>query len=172
MNSVTLELGDQRVRTALGAERGGVVQLAGDPSTGVLATTPLDSGKCEVVVVYRGNRASGAWGMFMTLDVYAVPGEPLVVHLICPRCHKPCTVDGSRKQIDFDPRAVNPLAGQIRAAKDPALALIADLGRISIAPFECTWELGDDKHVRGGVHTGVSLCRMRLGISDNRALDA
>lgn len=147
-----------------------VVQLAGDHphcvvgNQGAASLLPLTGGKHEVVVVYQG--------MFMTLDVYAVPGEALKVHLYCPRCHKHSTVPGDRKAIEWDPAAQNPMRTAILASGKPELVHLADRGKISIETFECPWEIGDDKHVTGALHTGVSLCRMRLVIDNNRAREA
>lgn len=149
-----------------------VVQLAGDvpDPTGLTArrgfasTTRLTAGKHEVVVVYGDT--------FLTVDVYQVPGEPLMVHLYCPRCHKHATVRGDAKAIDFDPTARNPQRTAIVASGDPSLVALADRGRISIEAFECPWEMGEDRHVAGGVHTGASLCRQRLAIENCRAKDA
>lgn len=180
MEALNIDLTDPRVRAMLDGpgpglatgNRPAVVQIAGDVPDptgmsrcrGAQSTTHLTDGKHEVVVVYKG--------MFMTVDVYAVPGQPLMAHLYCPRCHKHATVKGEHKAIDYEPASPNPMCAQIRASGDPGLAQIADLGRLSIEAFECPWELGDDQHVSGGMHTGMSLCRMRLAIDNNRAQDA
>jgi hypothetical protein len=150
-----------------------VVQLAGDidpdpDRRGLVRTIPLTSGKREVVVVYAGSGGE----MFLTIDVYQVSGEPPQVHLYCPRCQKHSIVSGQRKRIEFDPSAPNPLGAAIRSAGNPDLALHGQFGRISIETFECTWEIGDARHAPGAVHTGASLCRLRLVIEDNRAREA
>ncbi len=173
--SYTVDMSDPRVRAMLGhdspAPRGGVVQLAGDApdptrltsNVGMMSTHHLNAGKHEVVVAYRD--------LFMTLDVYALPGEPVRVHLICPRCRKASSISGDRKAIDFDPGATNPIARRLQDTGTAEIAAAAR-GRISIEPFECTWELGGDTHAHGAVHTGASMCRMRLAIDDNIAKDA
>ena len=130
---------------------------------GAQSTTRLTGGKQEVVVVYKD--------MFLTVDVYQVPGEPMKVHLYCPRCHKHATVPGDRKAIDYDPTAPNPQRTEILASGRPELMDHADFGRLSIDTFECPWELGDDKHVQGAVQVGTSLCRLRIAIDRNRVRD-
>jgi len=141
-----------------------MVQLAGDAQTGLSSTLNLDNGKHEVVVVYKDQ--------FLTVDVYLLPGEPPEIHLICPRCHKASRISGANKQVVFDPAADNPMRRRIAMAAPQDLVPICYLGRLSVEPFECTWEIGEDKHAKGSVHTGVSLCRQRLAIEDNRAQDA
>lgn len=173
MNGVSVDIHHPMVRKMLDAEhplsphagrRRGVVQLAGDESTGLSCAHDLSAGKHEVAVVYRDQ--------ILTVDVYLIEGEAPTAHIVCPRCHKTSRIDGRAKKIDYDPRAVNPMGGVVLAAKVPELAVIADFGRLSIEPFECPWEIGNDPHVRGALHTGASLCRLRIGITDNRALDA
>jgi hypothetical protein len=166
---LSIDLADPAVQHMLhgarpSARRRDLVQLAGDAHHGFVSTSHLTASKQEVVVVYRD--------LFMTVDVYAVPGEPLKVHLYCPRCHKHSTVPGSRKAIDFEPASDNPMRTQILASGRPELVDLASNGRLSIEAFECPWELGDTKHVPGALHTGVTLCRMRLVIDDNCAKDA
>jgi len=151
-----------------------VVQLAGDApdpthlssARGLQSTHNLIAGKQEVLVLYKD--------LVMTIDVYAVPGEPLKVHMICPRCHKLGTISGDRKAIDFEPLAANPAQSDIVAMGEvpPTVRAMSAHGRISIEPFECAWEIGDDRHVAGSHHTGVTLCRQKLAIDNNRAKDA
>lgn len=185
---LSIDLSDPRVQQMLGASplasgKREVVQLAGDPAdptntTGIQSTHRLTGGKQEVVVVYGD--------FLMTLDVYALPGEPMRVQIICPRCQKHSTIRGDQKRIEYDPKAMNPMRTQILGAarstalnapemtRDARMGLaelvsIADFGRLSIEPFECAWEIGDAKHVPCAVHTGSSLCRLRLVIDHNRA---
>src|SRR5262245_41872297 len=140
------------------------VQLAGGPRHGLTSLYNLSAGKQEVVVVYGD--------MFLTVDVYAVPGEPMKVHLYCPRCHKHSTIPGERKVIDFDPYAANPQRANIVASGRPELVTLAERGRLSGETFECPWEIGSDRHVVGGLHTGVSLCRLRVTIDNNGVREA
>jgi hypothetical protein len=158
--ALSIELGAPRIANG----RRDVIQLAGDPHHGLASTVHLTSNKQEVVVVYGD--------LFMTVDVYAVPGEPLKVHLYCPRCHKHSTVPGARKAIDFYPGAANPARSLIIASGRPELVDLADKGRLSIEPFECPWEIGDGRHVAGTLHPGATLCRLRIAIDNNYAKDA
>lgn len=151
-----------------------VVQLAGDApdplglssARGRMSTTHLTGLKREVLVLYRD--------LVMTVDVYEVPGEPLKLHLYCPRCQKHSTVPGDRKAIDFDGAASNPACRDILAmgTVPPELHAVAAVGRLSVATFECAWELGDERHVAGALSTGTTLCRLRIAIDNNRAKDA
>jgi hypothetical protein len=188
--SLTVDFSDPRVRQMLGVESPAarhreVVQLAGDApdpmglvsGRGLQSTHRLTAGKQEVVVVFGD--------MLLTVDLYALPGEPVRAHLICPRCHKQLQIQGDRKHIEFDPRVMNPMRTQVleaargRALRAPSieaarhelaeLVAIADFGRLSVEAFECPWEMGDAPHVPGQVHTGASLCRQRLVIDNNRA---
>lgn len=164
-----VDLSDPRARDLLlhgTAPRGPrqVVHLAGDQDTGLRSGINLSSGKTEIGVVYGD--------LFLTVDLYTVPGEPHRLQLICPRCHKHLTVPGDRKAIDFEPAALNPVRSALVASGNPDLIRIANLGRLSVEAFECPWELGDEAHVQGGLHTGVTLCRQRLVIDKNRARDA
>jgi hypothetical protein len=84
-------------------------------------------------------------------DVYKIADEPMMVHLICPRCRNAIRITEDRKEIDYDPNAGDPRQG----------------GRLSIEPFECTWELSAERQ-----NFGVGLCRWRVGIQDNVAKDA
>lgn len=167
--ALSIDMTDPSVQRMLGgrgsaARQREVVQIAGDTHAGLASMTSLTAGKHEVVVVYKD--------LLMTVDVYAVPGEPLKLHLYCPRCHKHSTVPGDRKAIDFDPRAPNPQQAAIRATSAPELVALAAFGKLSVEAFECPWEIGDEQHAKTAVHTGVTLCRMRLAIDNNRAKDA
>jgi len=178
---MTIDSSDPAVRAALSLDqprlqnRRNFVQLAGDvpdptgvtSHRGIQSTHVLTTAKQEIVVVFGDQ--------LMTVDLYALPGEPVRVQLICPRCLKHSTITSERKRIEFDPKTLNPARGAIMelarraSAGLPEVVGVADYGRLSIETFECTWEIGGDKHVPGRVHTGASLCRLRLIIDDNRA---
>ena len=129
-----------------------------------MSTTRLSAGKEEVIVLF-GDQV-------MTVDVYAIPGEPIKVHLYCPRCHKLLTVAQDRKAIDYDRAAPGLGAGRLRGlGVPPEVWHPAALGRLSIEAFECTWEIEDAPHVPGALHLGASLCRQRLVIEGNIARD-
>lgn len=178
--SLAINMDDPTVRSMLGispqaaatGKRRELVQLAGDAPDptgttnhrGALSTMRLTGGKQEIIVVHKD--------VFLTVDVYALPGEPMKIHLLCPRCHKHLTIPGYRKAILFEPGERNPQRSTIVASGRPELVSMADLGRLSVEQFECTWEIGDVKHVSSGirgVHTGASLCRLRLVIDNNVA---
>lgn len=177
----TVNLSDPRVRGMLGGSelstgKRELVQVAGDipdplgamaPGSdavrGMQSTINLSANKQEVLVVYKDQ--------YLTVDVYAIAGEPLKVHLICPRCRKLLQVTGDRKRIEYNPRE-RKIAAEALASGKPEIAQLAESGSLSIEPFECSWELGNATHVRGIVQSGTSLCRLRIGIENNRAKDA
>lgn len=186
--SLELDLTNPSVRNLLGADDPRVqasprpremVQLAGDAPDptgqtshrGLASTTRLDAGKLEVAVVYGDH--------LMTMDVYAIPGEPVQVHYICPRCRKQGRISSERKQIEFDPSSTRPVRlpdGQLvakdRPARLPDGGLLTNAGALSIEPFECAWEVGDDPHTPGIRAGGLTLCRLKLGIDHNVAREA
>ncbi len=139
-----------------------LVQITGDMDHGLMSTTRLDLGKQEVIVAGRDH--------ILTVDVYAVPEEPLKIHLICPRCHHRLTIDGDKKAIEFDHRAENPLGRSILAELPPELRSIATHGKLSVSTFQCTWELEDQMQDAGKddrVIARGSLCRFRAAIDKN-----
>jgi len=165
--ALSIDLTDPAVQRMLGggevaSGKRGIVQLAGD--RGMSSTTYLEQGKHEVVVVYKDT--------FLTVDVYLVAGAVPEVWVICPGCHKACRIPSGTKAVDFDPGAPNPVRAQIVRSGVRELIAMAARGRLSVEPFQCTWETGGEAHVAGGVHTGASLCRQKLVIDDNRAKDA
>lgn len=158
--SLSINLADRRVQELLGQEdrvvrpgsaRRELVHLAGDADApdgrGLSSTHRADALKEEVRVTYKD--------FVLTVDVYRHPGEPAQVHLICPRCRHQLRVTADRKAIDFEPTD-NVAAG----------------GRLSIEPFECTWEMGNDEHHQGALFAGTTLCRWKVGITNNIAKDA
>jgi hypothetical protein len=143
-----------------------LVQVAGDEDHGIASQVSLDVGKAEVLVIYKDH--------LMTCDVYALPGEPLKVSFIGPRCRPHCTIPGDRKAIDWDPGAPNPQAPNIGASGrlPPEVARHASLGRISIEAIECPWELEDaGDHKANVLFSGMTLCRLRIAIDNNLAKD-
>lgn len=179
--SLDINLNDPAVRRLLDADhrvdttpKRDLVQIAGDrpdpsgltPFLGQQSTTRLNGDKQEVIVIYE------PMGMFMTVDLYALSGEPVRAYLYCPRCHKHLTIRADQKAIDYDPSAENPQRDRILASGVAELVAHAQRGRLSVETFECTWELGDGRHVPGHVHTGASLCRHRMVIDNNLARPA
>ena len=159
--TLEIDMQDPRVRDLMGtrAQRE-LVQLAGD------APDPTGEGPNGAQTTYHLNRSalanplvtyqSGSQEYVLECDVYQQPGEPPIVHLICPRCHNALNIRGDRKHIQLilnaGPR------GQ---------------GLLSIEPFECTWELPDaGRHRPGILGSGTTLCRWRVAIDKNVAKHA
>lgn len=160
-----------------GSSRKAAMQhLAGDvPSPwgggelGVQNTQYLNRGKQEVGVIFRG-RSDSFNRAILTVDVYAIPGEPLKVHLICPKCSHQLTIDGHKKPIEWAPNSPSPIASELRSDLGPDMQyLAANLGVLTIEPFTCTWELEDK--MRGnqdvGVISGMARCNFRGAITKN-----
>lgn len=182
--STSINLDDPAVRKLLegGGARTDVVlpgsqrkmamtQIAGDEHHGIESTQYLNRGKQEVALLVRPKNSVTMVSGVSTVDVYAIPGEPLKVHMICPRCNKQLQIDQSKKAIDWDPAASSPVAAEVRASLSPQDNWIADnLGLISISEFKCTWEL-EDQMQDGGKDANViakgSLCRYRGVVERN-----
>jgi hypothetical protein len=125
-----------------------IFQIKGDSpdptGTGLLgrtASVTLTGGKIGVAFIRFRN-------LILEADVYQVGAEPLQVHLFCPRCQKTLRVQADQKAIDWTP---------------PAPDRVIEGGVLSIAAFECTWELGDQTTL------GAELCRQRLVVDRNVA---
>lgn len=180
-NALNIDMSDPSVRrmisgndeeNPLAPKKRSMVQLAGDApdptgrmaGRGLQSTHRLDTGKIEVLVAYRGKQAQHA---DMTVDVYAIPGQPMELHLICPKCHHKSRVTAERKKIEFDENDVRPfslLSGETYPTNG---------GRLDVATFECGWEMPDaGKHTPGIKSGGITLCRMRLTIDHNQAKDS
>ena len=141
-------LGEPEPRLASGKREKDLVHIAGDMDTGITSTFQIDRNKREVIVTYKE--------YVLTVDIYQIPGEPTKVHLICPRCHHALSISAERKAIDFDPKAGDPKLG----------------GRLSIEPFQCTWELPDAGEHKAGLKSGgLTLCKWKAGIENNVARD-
>lgn len=140
-----------------------MVQLAGDERHGLESTHRLDTGKVEVLVSYRGRVGD----FDMTVDVYQLPGEKPELHIICPKCRNKSRITAERKQIAFDPGATRPYTF-VDGSRMPTNG-----GSLDVEPFECGWEMPDaGKHTPGLRSGGITLCRMRMGISSSVARDA
>lgn len=83
-------------------------------------------------------------------DVYALPGVPMYVHILCPKCRHALKIAEDRKHIEYDPKAGPPQDG----------------GRISIEAFQCTWEMDDQRQ-----QFGLSLCGWKVVVDNNIARD-
>ena len=148
--SVQNLLGGDSPRLATGKKRE-LVQLAGDMDHGMTTRTNLDVAKEEVQVTYKGPDRE----YVLTVDVYRLPGEPVKLHLICPKCRHLLQVTTKRKKIEFDTRVNQELGG-----------------RLDVERFECTWENRDaGVHVPGLLAGGMTLCKWRVVIENNVARD-
>ena len=154
-------LGDTQPKLASGKRH--LAQVAGDADHGVTTKHNLDVAKTEVLVYYR---AMDCW---LTVDVYALPGEPVHIHLICPKCHHALRVQQKEKHIEVDLKAQSPLMRTILASPpadwtpDDLVYLRAkgEWGDLSVEPFQCTWEID-----RG------QLCRWKAAIDRNIVKEA
>jgi hypothetical protein len=104
--------------------------------------------------------------MWLTVDVYALPGEAPHAILFCPRCHHASTIKGTEKDIEFLPH--EPL--RIAARVPPELAHL-NKGVFSVEPFQCSWEI-DTKQAATHDIGARNLCRLKLVIERNVARDA
>lgn len=142
--------------------------MSGRNNRGALSNFQLDKSKIEVLVSYRGR-----FGEFdMTVDVYQLPGEPIELVLICPKCHGGGRGAGSRitserKKIEFDRDHGRPYTFV------DGSRIAYNGGALSVEPFECSFEMNSsEKHVIGQRAGGVNLCRMRMAIDNSIAKDA
>jgi hypothetical protein len=190
--TLNLDMNDPAVRQMLSGDESGqasiarpgerkrqMVQLAGDAPdpTGVTSqrglqmTQRLDMGKQVCAIVYKDQ--------LIEADIYAIPGSPLEVIFICPRCRKQSRITQEMKAIEFNPGSTRPvrLPDGNKVAygaphRMPDGHLLTNAGEISIEAFECSWELENDKHTPGIRAGGLTLCRLRLVIDQNVAREA
>lgn len=106
--------------------------------------------------------------MVLEADVYALPGEPMQVHLICPQCRNALIIRQGNKVFSYDPGAPVPTppgwtASEVKQAMPNGLG-----GRISVETFACTWEAD------GGITRdfGLARCGWRVAIENNVAREA
>lgn len=165
--------GDRRAEVIMpgSTKKAAMVQIAGDEDHGVSTTTYLDRGKQEVGVLFRPKNSVTMLAGVLTVDVYAIPDEPLKLHLICPRCRRLLTVNGDRKPIDWNPTSPSPHPAALREALPPESKYLSDnLGVVSVGQFQCTWELEDKQQDSGKddrVIASGSLCRFKGVIERN-----
>lgn len=172
--NLEIDLHDPAVQNLLGTDTAGLatpdgngkrtlMRVAGDEEGGIQSAINLEVGKSTVAVWYPSQE------LLLELDVFALPGEPVKLHMICPRCHKHLTISAERKHIEWDPRAANPMCRLIAARLPPASMWRARLGKISVETFECTWELNGNQKVSGDLTIGKgNLCKWRGAIDNNR----
>jgi hypothetical protein len=118
--------------------------------------------KGHPIVFYR---AQDGTEFFLTADVYALPGEPMAVHIYCPLCANHLIIRQDNKAIDYDPDARVVIPG-FRSEEIIAGLGVADLGgRLSVEPFRCTWE--EKPELRRSYGFGV--CGWSVSIQNNVA---
>ncbi len=154
-----------------GQKKRSMVQLAGDApdptgytkNRGMQSTHRLDVAKVEVLISYRGRVGD----FDMTIDVYALPGQPAELHIICPKCRNKSRITAERKKIEFDANAARPYTF-VDGSSYPTNG-----GRLDVEPFECGWEMPDAGQHKTGIRAGgITLCRMRMAIDNSVAKDA
>jgi len=170
-NALNVNLQDPSVRRLMGTDESGnvvpgrreMVQLAGDENRGMQSVRRLDTAKVEVLVAYRGRVGD----FDLTVDVYALPGEPAELHIICPKCRHKSRITAERKKIEFDQHDIRPYTF-VDGSRMPTNG-----GRLDVETFECGWEMPEAvEHKVGITQHGMTLCRMRMAIDHNVAKDA
>lgn len=163
--------GSQSVVMPGSSQRQVMSHVAGDEDHGFASTQYLDRGKQEVGVIVRPRNSITMIAAVATVDVYAIPNEPVKLHLICPKCKHTLTVDGNRKAIDWRPTEPSPHARALREVLPAEARYLADnLGVMSVEEFQCTWELEDqkqDNQKEVGIISGRQLCKFRGVIERN-----
>jgi len=110
--------------------------------------------------------------IILEADIYAIPGQPMYVHLICPLClingrTVGLKIDQSHKSLSYDVSSPVPTFPgwtneQMKQAFPDGLG-----GRLSVEPFKCTWEETPDlKRL-----DGLACCRWQVAIDNNVVRD-
>jgi hypothetical protein len=123
-----------------------LVHLAGDPDTGL-------AGGMNLTATALGHPTIRYGEFILTADVYAPPGAPKYLHLICPRCRNALRITEDRKAMEYDP------------TRDTDRG-----GRLDVEAFQCTWELPEANGRK--IEFGMGLCRWTVAIDRNIARDA
>lgn len=143
-------------RTGAVRQRHGVADPIGERGAGAAQQINLDHAKVTAVIRYRDK--------LIEADVYALPGEPVKVVILCPRCNNASSIDETRKAIDWRPHPPQ------------AVGDFVNHGKLSIEPFECSWELPDagahNQSARETLIGTAPLCRLKIGVTNNIGRDA
>jgi len=146
--------------------------VSGDQHNGGMkggATANLNnSALCHPVVFYQ------RMGIFLTLDVFALPGTPMYVVVRCPVCQArnpnsegmDLTIKEDQKAINLDHKAMPKFPGFSTSELVDGLGLQHPdelRGRISIEPFGCTWEAEPELRRE----FGFSCCEWNVVIENN-----
>lgn len=126
----------------------------GTGQVGASSGVQLDKTKdCTVVVRWKD--------MLLEVDVYKFEGAPLKLVLMCPQCGNTLNIESDKKQMALEKHAPQQVGE------------FMNYGKLDVEPFQCTWEKRDaGPHVPGLVSGGLSLCKWKVGISNNVARDA
>lgn len=141
-----------------GAVRQGVMaDPDGERGRGLASQTNFDHGKTTAVIRYKDK--------LIEADVYAIGDAPIQVVILCPRCGNASTVRGDKKPVEWSPHVPE------------KVGLLVNAGTISIAPFECAWEMPGKVHEKASGNRSVimksdNLCRLKLAVDKNVAKDA
>lgn len=107
----------------------------------------------------------------LTVDVYAIPGEPMKLHLMCPVCvalgrtHVALHIHQGQKAFSYDPGArVPPWPDWSEAERHRAFPEGMG-GLLNVDPFGCSWE--ETPELRRGF--GLASCTWRVAIVNNVA---
>ena len=131
-----------------------------------------NSALCHPVVFYPKKE------IFLTLDVFSLPGAPMYVVIRCPICQArnpnsegmDLTIKEDQKDIHLDHKSIPSFPGFTTSELVEGLGLQNQdelRGRISIEPFGCTWEA--EPELRRGF--GFSCCEWNVAIKNNIVVD-
>lgn len=120
---------------------------------------PMPPGMKNVGMSSKTDLTAGAIGhplirwrdQVMEADVYAMPGEPMKVHIVCPKCHTFSWVKQEAKAMSYEPGRGDPRNG----------------GELNIEKFKC---MGDNVEGRRR-DFGLGMCNWRVAIDKNIARD-
>jgi len=117
-------------------------------------------------------RAPNGQDMLLTADVYAIPGAPMYIHILCPMCaingHQHALLfDQSQKGMTYE-RMTPPPPFRDWSSDDIQNALAGGIdiksgGRLSVEPFACTWE--ETGELERGF--GLGRCTWKVFIDNN-----
>jgi len=130
--------------------------VMGSSARGMQSTMNLERTKLGVPKVTYRDRSGAEY--VITVDVYKNVGEPILLHLYCPRCSKKgamhcLSITQDRKNITYDP-----------------LDFVDRGGRLNVEQFTCSWELDSNQNVSR--LSSANLCGWHVAIVDNVARDA
>jgi hypothetical protein len=149
--------------------------VSGDQHGGMTGSTGMNlnnSALCHPVVYYP------KMGIFLTLDVFALPGTPMYVVVRCPLCQArnpdsegmDLTIKEDQKEIELDIKAMPKFPEHSTSELVQGLGLQNQdelRGLISVEPFKCTWEESPELKRE----FGFSRCGWSVAIKNNIVVD-